>query len=225
MEGGSSPSCHREKRSKKTQDHAAVPKPPGRTKASYSHGGAGGSRAARGHGVQGSSAVIPPPALAFVGDMPIVDEAEEALDRAGRTIATPPIHTPTRGPASVSQLVPFTDVSPIMREPTMALNPAGGWTPLPVDYHHRVKDIRYNRNRNLYAEDEKDLRLEYRFWHPFHYDFYDSILYQKFLKKKEPPVLQMKCIDAYSLGKFKEPELVQMVRDIQSMGLSYLLEF
>ena len=45
------------------------------------------------------------------------------------------------------------------------------------------------------------------------------------MKKKEPPVLQMKCIDAYSLGKFKEPELVQMVRDIQSMGLSYLLEF
>ena len=35
----------------------------------------------------------------------------------------------------------------------------------------------------------------------------------------------MKCIDAYSLGLFKEPELEQMVRDIRSMGLSYLLEF
>ena len=140
--------------------------------------------------------------------MPIIDEAEEALDHAGRTIATPLIHTPTHSPASVSQLVPFTGVSPIMREPTMAPNPADGWTPpLPVDYRHRVKDIRYNRNMNLYAEDEKDLRLEYRFWHPFHYDFYDSILYRKFLKKREPPVLQMKCIDAYSLGKYKEPEL------------------
>ena len=208
MEGGSSPSRHREKRSKKTQDRAAVPKPPGRTKASYSRGGAGGSRAARGRGVQGSSAVVPPPALAFVGDMPIIDEAEEALDHAGCTIATPPIRTPTRGPVGVSQLVPFTGVSPIMREPTMAPNPAGGCTPpLPVDYRHRVKDIRYHRNRNLYAEDEKDLRLEYRFWHPFHYDFYDSILYRKFLKKKEPLVLQMKCIDAYSLGKYKEIEL------------------
>jgi len=113
-----------------------------------------------------------------------------------------------------------------MREPAMAPNPADGWTPpLPVDYRHRVKDIRYHRGRNLYAEDEKDLRLEYRFWHPFHYDFYDSILYRKFLKKKEPPVLQVKCIDAYSLGKYKEPELQQMIRDIQSMGLSYLLEF
>ena len=108
----------------------------------------------------------------------------------------------------------------------MAPNPTGGWTPpLPVDYYHRVKDIRYNRNMNLYAEDEKDLRLEYHFWHPFHYDFYDSILYRKFLKKKEPPVLQMKCIDAYSLGKYKEPELEQLVQDIKSMGLSYLLEF
>ena len=35
----------------------------------------------------------------------------------------------------------------------------------------------------------------------------------------------MKCIDAYSLGLYKEPELEQMVRDIRSMGLSYLLEF
>ena len=106
----------------------------------------------------------------------------------------------------VCQLVHFTGVSPIMQEPSMAPNPAGGWTPpLPVDYRHQVKDIRYNWNRNLYAEDEKDLRLEYCFWHPFHYDFYDSILYQKFLKKREPPVLQMKCIEAYSLGKYKEP--------------------
>ena len=158
MDGGS-PSRHQEKHSKKNQDHAIVPKPPGRTKASYSRGGAGGS-CGRGHGCgdQGSSAAFPPPAPAFVGDMPIVDEAEEALDRAGRTIATPPIRTPTRGPASVSQLVPFTGVSPIMQEPTMAPNPAGGWTPpLTVDYRHRIKDIRYNRNRNLYAEDEKDL--------------------------------------------------------------------
>ena len=35
----------------------------------------------------------------------------------------------------------------------------------------------------------------------------------------------MKYIDAYSLGKYKEPELEQMVQDINSMGLSYLLEF
>ena len=190
MEGGSSPSRHREKRSKKNQDRAAVPKPPGRTKASYKRGGPAGSRAARGRDDQGSSAAVPPPAPAFVGDMPLVDEEEEALERAGRTIATPPIRTPTRGPAGVSQLVPFTGVLPIMWEPTMAPNPADGWTPpLPVDYCHRVKDIRYNRNMNLYAEDEKDLRLEYRFWHPFHYDFYDSILYRRFLKRKEPPVL------------------------------------
>jgi len=74
--------------------------------------------------------------------MPIVDEAEEALDRAGRTIATPPIHTPTRGPAGVSQLVPFTGGMPVMREPVMAPNPTGGWIPpLPIDYRHKVRDI------------------------------------------------------------------------------------
>ena len=35
----------------------------------------------------------------------------------------------------------------------------------------------------------------------------------------------MKVIDAYSLGLFKEPELEQMVRDIRSKGLSYLMVF
>jgi len=90
--------------------------------------------------------------------VPIVDEEEEGLEHAGHTIAAPPTHTPTRGPRFVSQLVLFMGVSPIMREPAMAPNPAGGWTPpLPVDYHHWVKDIRSNRGRNLYAEDEKDL--------------------------------------------------------------------
>ena len=65
-----------------------------------------------------------------------------------------------------------------MWEPDMAPNSASGWTPpLPVDYHHRVRDIRSMRVRHLYAEEEKDLRLEYRFWHLFHFDFYDSIIY------------------------------------------------
>ena len=77
-----------------------------------------------------------------------------------------------------------------MQEPTMAPNPTGGWTPpLLVDYHHRVRDIRSMRGRNLYAKDEKDLWLEYRFWHLFDYDFYYSIIYLKFLKKREPLVL------------------------------------
>ena len=136
MEGGSSPSRHREKRSKKTQDRAAVPKLPGHTKASYSCGGASASRG-RGRGDQGSSAAAPPPAPAPIGAEPMVDEVEEALDHAGRTLAVPPLCTPTRGPPGTFQLVPFTGVSPVMREPSMAPNLAGGWTPpLPVNYRH-----------------------------------------------------------------------------------------
>ena len=102
MEGGSSPSRHWEKRSKKNQDRVAVPKPPGHTKASYKRGGPAGSHASRGHDDQGSSTAVPPPTPAFVGDMSIVDEEEEELERAGRTIATPPIRTPTHGLAGVS---------------------------------------------------------------------------------------------------------------------------
>ena len=107
----SSPSRRQEKRSKHNQDRTAAPKPSGHTKAAYPHDGAGGSRAqaaARGHSGQGSSATAPSqPARAFVGDDPIVDDEEEALERAGRTIAPEVMSTPYRGPGFVSQLVTF----------------------------------------------------------------------------------------------------------------------
>jgi len=136
MDDGS-PSRHQEKRSKKNQDRATVPKLSGRSKVACKHGGAGGSHATHRRDDQGSSAAAPPPTPTPIRDVPMVDEEEEALDHAGCTIAAPPTHTPTRGLGFVSQLVPFTGVSPIMREPTMAPNPAGGWTPpLPVDYRH-----------------------------------------------------------------------------------------
>ena len=136
MDGGS-PSRRKEKRSKKNQDHATIPRLSGRTKVTCPHTGAGGSRVACRRDNQGSSVAAPPPARASIGDDPIVDVAEEALERAGRTIATPPIRTPTHGPGFVTELVPFPGISPIMQEPAMAPNPAGGWTPpLPVDYRH-----------------------------------------------------------------------------------------
>lgn len=94
MDGGS-PSRHKEKRSKKNQDRATIPKPSSCTKATYQCGAASGSRAARRCVDQGSSAVAPPPALAFVGDLSIVDEEEEALECASRTIAAPPVRTST----------------------------------------------------------------------------------------------------------------------------------
>jgi len=46
----------------------------------------------------------------------MVDEEEEALDHAGRTLAVPPLHTPPRGLPGMFQLVPFTGVSPIMMD-------------------------------------------------------------------------------------------------------------
>ena len=136
MDGGS-PSRHQEKRSKKNQDRATVPKLSGRSKVACKHGGAGGSHATHRRDDQGSSAAAPPLGPTPVGDVPMVDEEEEALDRARCTIAAPSTRTSTHGPRFVSQLVPFTGVSPVMREPTMAPNPTDGWTPpLPVNYCH-----------------------------------------------------------------------------------------
>ena len=96
MDGGS-PSCRREKRSKKNQDRASIPRTSGHTKAAC-------PRAARRRDDQGSSAAAP---RAPVRDVPIVDVEEEALERAGRTIAAPPVRTSTHGPGFVSELVPF----------------------------------------------------------------------------------------------------------------------
>ena len=180
MDDGS-PLRHKEKRSKKNQDHVAVPRPSSRTNAACPRAGAGGSRVARRRDEQGSSAAAPPPAPASVGDVPIIDAEEEALELAGHTIAAPPVRASTHGSGFITELVPFLGVLPIMREPAMAPNLGGGWTPLlPVDYHHRVRDIRSMRGRHLYDEEEKDLWLEYRFWHPFHFDFYESLIYRKF---------------------------------------------
>ena len=106
MDSGS-PSRHKEKRSKKNQYHAIVPKTSSRTKVAYQRGGAGGSRAACCHVDQGSSAAAPPPAPTPIRDVPIIDEEEESLEHAGRTIAAPPTRTPTRGSGFVSMLVPF----------------------------------------------------------------------------------------------------------------------
>ena len=156
------PLRRQEKRSKRNQDHAATPKPSGRTKDTCPYDGAGGSRArakgARGRGGQGS-AVAPPPPLArtFIGDDPIVDEEEEALEQVGRTIVAEVASTPCQGPSFISEVVTFDGPLPVMREPQLAPNPCGGFTPpLPIDYHHKVWDIRTMQGRNLYAEDEKD---------------------------------------------------------------------
>ena len=101
MDGGSPSRC-KEKRSKKNQDHATIPRPSGHTKAACPRVGAGGSRVARRRDEQGSSAAAPPPAPTSVRDVPIVDAEEEALEHAGRTIAAPPVCTPTTRPGFVS---------------------------------------------------------------------------------------------------------------------------
>ena len=115
-----SPRRRKEKRSKRNQDRTAAPKPSGCTKVACPHDGASGSRAraaACGHSGQGSAAAPPHLARAFVGDDPIVDKEEEALEHTGRTITTQILHTPCSGPTFVSDLVPFEGPLPVLWEP------------------------------------------------------------------------------------------------------------
>jgi hypothetical protein len=95
---------------------------------------------------------------------PVVDAEEEALEHAGRTIGVPILQSQSRGSADpVHEFVPFDGPPPFIRELELAPN-CGGWAPPhPVDYRHNVHEIRSQRARNLYAEEEKDLRLEARF--------------------------------------------------------------
>ena len=95
-----------------------------------------------------------------------------------------------------------------MRPLEIAPNPGGWAPPRPMDFYHNVRDIHSFQSRNLYAKDERDLRLEYQFWHYFHFYYYEFIFYHKSLKKGKPLVIQMKYIIKYSLSTtFKEQEL------------------
>ena len=110
--------------------------------------------------------------------MPVVDPAEEALDQEGRTIAKDvcTMIPSTPGYFGVSRLVPFASPTLTIREPQRTPNPTGGYTPhLMVDYHRHVVEIHHRRAQPLYDE-TKDLRIEYRFWQPFHFDFYHHLV-------------------------------------------------
>ena len=135
--------------------------------------------------------------------MPIVDPAEEALGQEGRTI-TEDVCTMTPsalGYFGVSRLVPFTGSTPTIREPQRTPNPAGGYTPhLMIDYHCHVADICRRRAQPLYDE-TKDLRIEYRFWQPLHFDFYHHLVYLRYINKSEASVIQMKAINTFELSK------------------------
>ena len=89
-----------------------------------------------------------------------------------------------------------------------------------MDYSHNVLQLQEQRASNLYAEEGKDLWIEYRFWHPFHFDFYDHLVHHRFLrsKKGEPPILDMKYIDTYSHRQRPKLEIQQLVRDLKRMG-------
>jgi hypothetical protein len=118
MKGGS-PSRHQEKRSNRNQDHVAAPWATGHTKVACPRASAGGSRATchRGGGQGSSAASSSHQAPAYVGADLIVDEEEEALERAGRTIAIQVQQSPYHGPKFVSDLVPFDGPLPRVREP------------------------------------------------------------------------------------------------------------
>lgn len=142
-----SPSCHQEKRSKTTQDHSITACLSGHTKAVCPCAGPGGSHARSttlGQDRHASSVAGPPPTL--VGQDPVVEAEEEALERASRTIAVLVDQSLHQGPQHViHQLVLFDDLKPTVREPQLAPNHDGWAPPRPVDYRHNVHDIRSQR--------------------------------------------------------------------------------
>ena len=75
-----------------------------------------------------------------------------------------------------------------------------------VDYRRHVAEIRHQHAQPLY-DDPKDLRIEYRFWQPFHFDFYHHLVYLRYINNREAPVVQMMSIDTYELGKLSGMEI------------------
>ena len=93
-----------------------------------------------------------------------------------------------------------------------------------VDYRRHVAKNHHRRAQPLYDE-SKDLRIEYKFWEPFHFDFYHHLVYLRYINKKEALVVQMKSIKTYELGKLPGLELKQLITDLKRMGLAQLMAF
>ena len=122
-----------------------------------------------------------------LGDVLAVDLTEEALDQEGRTIGDDVCTmTPLAlGYFGISRLIPFDGPTPTIREPQRTPNPARGYTPhLMVNYRRHMAEIHRRRAQPLYDE-PKDLRNEYRFWQPFHFDFYHHLVYLRYINKRE----------------------------------------
>jgi len=196
--GDDTPPCHSEKRSKKNNDTTTSSCPTGRTKASLPCDAAGGHGACACAARAQTQALAPPIGAAAqefipgLGDVPAIDPAEEAFDQEERTIAedvctmTPPFGS---GYFGINRLLPFAGPTPSIWEPQRTPNPAGGYTPyLMVDYHHHVAEIHRRRAQPLYDE-PKDLRIEYRFQQPFHFDFYHHLVYLCYINKREALVV------------------------------------
>ena len=87
-----------------------------------------------------------------------------------------------------------------------------------VDYRRHVAKNHHRRAQPLYDE-SKDLRIEYKFWEPFHFDFYHHLVYLRYINNREALVVQMKSIDTYELGKLPGLELKQMITNLKRIGL------
>ena len=121
-----------------------------------------------------------------LGDVPAINPAEEALDQEGWTIADDvcTMIPFALGYFGISRLIPFDGPTPTIREPQRTPNPAGGYTPhLMVDYHRHVAEIHRQHAQALYDE-TKDLRIEYRFWQPFYFDFYHHLIYLRYINNR-----------------------------------------
>jgi hypothetical protein len=93
-----------------------------------------------------------------------------------------------------------------------------------VDDHHQVAKIHHRHAQHLYDE-PKDLRIEFWFWQPFHFNFYHHLMYLRFINKQEALVIQMKAIDTFELSKLPGLDMQQLLHDLQRMGLQPLMEF
>lgn len=133
-----------------------------------------------------------------IGDVPVITEEEQALNKAGRTIAEGVCpYTPFTGPTefNLSWLIPF----PRQLSVCQPAYSSGGFAPhLMKDYRNNVPMLRKKRSENPY-DDGKDLQIESHFWSLFHFDYYHYVIFHRTTPKWGPLVVPMQYIDMYHL--------------------------
>jgi hypothetical protein len=95
---------------------------------------------------------------------------------------------------------------------------------LPIDYSHRLQDLRTQRGENPYIF-VRFQGVDESFWSQFHSDYYNSILYQDGKHGTKPPLFIHKYMVLKKLREHQNAEVDAMLAKLDELRILPLMTF